>query len=288
MQLELPMLGHMTISKRQLLLASFCIVLAIGPNGASGDAPPEGPAASQPEDNWEFDVVPYVFLPAMTGSTTIKGLAVPVDTTIGDIFTETDLILSLSLNFEAWYKRRWGALFNGMWSTLKQRDNVLTTPGPVPIQSLFDVTMNMGLFEVAGLYHLGGGRIGAGGPEWDAQALLGTRIATMHVSLEFDAPLLGNRSGSQTWAYPIVGARGSVQFGPQNRWVANLRADVGGLGGSDLSWNVVGGFGYDFQVGNTRSTILLLGRALSQDYRDSDFAWDVIEYGPVLGWNFRF
>jgi hypothetical protein len=36
------------------------------------------------------------------------------------------------------------------------------------------------------------------------------------------------------------------------------------------------------------STVMLLGRALSQDYSDGDFTWDVIQYGPVLAWNFRF
>ncbi len=276
----------MTISARQIALAILTIALATAPNAASAELPPEGTE----EGNWKFDVAPYFFLPAATGSAAVRGVTVPVDTSVGDIFTENDLALTLAVRAEAWYKRRWGMAFDGQWSMLKQRDNLLTTPGPLPISTLFDMTVHSGIFEVSGLYDIGGGLMGggAGGPQWEAQVLFGTRITATYVSLRFDSAVPTDRSLKQSWAYPIAGARGAVHFGPGNRFVAKLRADIGGGAGSDFSWNVVGGFGYDIRIKKSMSTILLLGRALSQDYSDGDFAWDVIQYGPVLAWNFRF
>jgi hypothetical protein len=275
----------MTTSARQIAVAIFTIALATSPNAASAEAPPQ----DTKERNWEFDVAPYFFLPAATGSARIRGVTVPVDTSVPDIFTENDYAFTLAVRAEAWYKRRWGMAFDGQWSTLKQRDNLLVTPGPLPIMNLFDMTMHSGIFEVSGLYDIGGGLMGGdSGPQWEAQVLFGTRITTTKVSLNFLSAPPTDRSLNQTWGYPIGGARGAVHFGPGNRFVAKLRADIGGGAGSDFSWNAVGGFGYDFKIGKSMSTVMLLGRALSQDYSDGDFTWDVIQYGPVLAWNFRF
>jgi hypothetical protein len=276
----------MTISARQLALAILMIALATAANAALAEAPPEDPQ----EGNWTFDVAPYFFLPAMTGSVTVKGLTLPVDTSVPDIFTENDLALTLAVRAEAWYKHRWGMAFDGLWAMLEQRNRLLSTPGPLPLSTLYSVTMHTGIFEVAGLYDLFGGRQGggAGKPEWDVQLMFGTRITMMHTRFDFSAPSLPGRSVTQYWGYPMGGARGAVHFGPGNRIVAILRGDIGGGAGSDFSWNAVGGFGYDFQIGKAMSTVLLLGRALSQDYSDDDFTWDVIQYGPMLAWNFRF
>ena len=62
--------------------------------------------------------------------------------------------------------------------------------------------------------------------------------------------------------------------------------------GSDFTRNMIGLLGYDFHIGSMPSTVILGGRALSQDYEDgsgsSKFRWDVIQYGPVLALELKF
>jgi hypothetical protein len=51
-------------------------------------------------------------------------------------------------------------------------------------------------------------------------------------------------------------------------------------------------FGYDFHIGSLSSRVFLGARALYQDYEDGSgsqkFAWDVTQFGPVLGLALRF
>jgi hypothetical protein len=94
---------------------------------------------------------------------------------------------------------------------------------------------------------------------------------------------------TKTWADPILGARTILRFGNDNRWRWTLRGDFGGFGaGSDITWNLVGYFGYDFHIGSVSSMAVLGARGFYQDYSDGSFAWDVTQYGPLLGLALRF
>ena len=59
-------------------------------------------AEPPPEKNWSFAITPYVWLPAMTGETAIDGFRVEVDTSVSDLFTESDFIFALQAQFEVW------------------------------------------------------------------------------------------------------------------------------------------------------------------------------------------
>ncbi len=50
-------------------------------------------------------------------------------------------------------------------------------------------------------------------------------------------------------------------------------------------WDVMGGLGYSFSDGF--STVLGY-RALSVDYRNDGFVFDIIQQGPIFGAEFRF
>lgn len=86
---------------------------------------------------------------------------------------------------------------------------------------------------------------------------------------------------------PIVGSR--FGFDLTERWLVAGAADIGGVvAGSDFSWNAQGYLGYRTRVFG-QPTILALGyRALSIDYDDDDFEWDVVQHGPIIGASFRF
>jgi hypothetical protein len=118
--------------------------------------------APDAEEKWDFVVAPYIWLPAMTGDATVKGFDLSIDTDIEDIFAKTDFAFSISGVFETWYRRRWGMQLNAYWAILQQNRNLGGTPAE------FDVTANMGLFELVGLYDIGERRFGSGssGPTW--------------------------------------------------------------------------------------------------------------------------
>jgi hypothetical protein len=259
-------------------------------------APAWGGSGSEP--SWTFAITPYIWLPAMTGETTVKGRSAKVDTSIGDLFTGTDFIFALQAQLEAWYQQRFGIVFNGQWTRLDQDDNSFGPsqgppfgPGVFPIE--FDLTMNMGLFEFLGAYRVETWELGSGSwrPALTVEPLVGARLTTLNVS--FDPKGGSDLDQGKTWADPILGARTSLALGQERRWRITFRADFGGFGaGSDFTWNLMGGFGHEWRFETCQLEALLGARALYQDYREgsgtSRFEWDVTQYGPVLGLGFHF
>lgn len=238
--------------------------------------------------NWEFTVAPYIWLPAMSGKATVNGTTLPIDTTVGDLFTQNDFVFALSAQVEAWRKRRWGMIFNGMWVVLKQDDKTADAPGPLPPFS-FDLKMNSGIFEFLAAYNIGD-IVNANSPtggNWGLQPFIGARVTILKQDL--DPVMAPSVDATKRWADPILGARNIVKWGEGNRWSWTLRGDFGGFGaGSDFTWQGVGMFGYDFTMFKIPSTAMLGGRALYQDYSSDGFKWDVTQYGPVLGLGLHF
>ena len=246
-----------------------------------------GQATDAAESDWSFAITPYIWLPAMTGEAAVKGNSVDIDTTIADLFTETDFVFALSAEMEAWYRQKWGLAFNGQWTWLQQDDNLEGT------RFEFDLTNNLGLFEFLGFYSFGEQPLGssATGPTWSIQPLVGVRGTTLRAELDFKNA--ASIDQNETWADPILGSRAIVRFGKNKRWRGILRGDFGGFGlGSTFTWNAAGMLGYDFAMGSVDTTVLLGMRALSQDFADGSgsnrFKWDVIQYGPFVALAFRF
>lgn len=241
-----------------------------------------GAAEPPPEESWTFVIAPYLWLPAMSGDARVRGVPVRIDADISDIF-EADFALGIKARTEAWYKERWGLLFDGNWTTLKQKDNLNGS------LLEFDFRMNMGYFEFVGLYDFGARPFSSaqGSPTWSLQPLVGARLSVMKLEVDFDR--FGSPDATKVWADPILGLRGILRFGNENRWQWRMRCDVGGWGaGSDVTWNASGLLAYDFQVRSVAMTFGIGARALYQDFHDGDFAWDVTQYGPMLTLGFSF
>ena len=70
---------------------------------------------------------------------------------------------------------------------------------------------------------------------------------------------------------------------------ATAGAGSGGFGaGSQFTWQAVGLVGYKFHIGTVATTLFAGYRALSQDFQSSDFEWDMVVHGPLIGINFAF
>ena len=115
-------------------------------------------------------------------------------------------------------------------------------------------------------------------------ALGGVRVWHVSADLTF-VPVTGTphtASGDQSWVDGYAGAR--LRFEPAARWHLSLLGDIG-AGGSDLTWEAVGGAGYDV----SRCCALTLGyRHLDVDYETSEFVNDLYMTGPILGFSWRF
>jgi hypothetical protein len=267
--------------QRALAIAVFWVL------GVAAAPAAWGQAADDAESDWDFVIAPYIWLPAMTGDATVKGRTTEIDTTVSDLFTETDFVFALSAEMEAWYRNTWGLAVNGQWTILEQDDHLEGTP----LQ--FDLKNNLGLFEVLGFYSYGERPLGSSstGTTWSIQPLIGVRVTTIRTNLDFKNA--GSFDAAETWADPILGSRSIIRFGKDQRLSGILRGDFGGFGlGSTFTWNLVGMLGYDFAIRSVDMTALFGMRALSQDFTDGSgsdrFKWDVIQYGPLVGLAFRF
>ena len=116
-------------------------------------------------------------------------------------------------------------------------------------------------------------------------ALAGVRIMSVDNDLSFSGALLPPRSdnGGDTWADPVVGLRTILPIG--GGFVANALGDVGGGPNGDLTWQIYGGIGYDF---NESVSAYVGYRYLSMNHQDGNFKYNINQQGPIIGVGFRF
>ncbi len=90
-------------------------------------------------------------------------------------------------------------------------------------------------------------------------------------------------SGSKTWVDPFIGFRAKLRL--TNKLYLAARGDIGGFGvGSDMTWNVFGGIGYQW---NERFSTELGYRLLVTDYANGGFVYDMRTSGIYLGMSFK-
>ena len=95
------------------------------------------------------------------------------------------------------------------------------------------------------------------------------------------------KSGTVDWVDPFVGIRVRHELSPGHE--LQFLGDVGGFGaGSDFSWQLYGGYSFDFTVMHSTLYGVLGYRALAVDYSEGSTARiNGILHGPVAGLSFR-
>lgn len=112
------------------------------------------------------------------------------------------------------------------------------------------------------------------------EPMVGARLT--HLRLELEPERLRETEESETWVDPIIGTRIRADRGA--RWTLLAEGDVGGFGiGSDLTRNAQAYLGYRTSVAGVPTSLAAGYRALSWDYEDGGFKWDVIQHGPLVG-----
>jgi hypothetical protein len=116
-------------------------------------------------------------------------------------------------------------------------------------------------------------------PWGGVDGLIGARYRNLGVDL--NVPPQGV-SADRNWVDGTVGA--NVRYQPAEKWRLVAKADVG-AGGSDFSWQLYGGAGYD--LGRCCSLVAAY-RFLDVDYDKDGILYDVRLGGPTFGLTLRF
>lgn len=119
----------------------------------------------------------------------------------------------------------------------------------------------------------------------------GMRTFDIDLQLELNGPVVqGTLIRGETWVDPLVGTRGLVKLSDRASLIGQV--DIGGFGvGSDFSWNLQGGLGFDL---TKRAVLFFQYRTLNVDFESGQagtadfFKYDTNTHGPLFGLGLRF
>jgi hypothetical protein len=225
---------------------------------------------------WNYLSEIYLLFPYMNGVAGIgKSLEFPIDANPGDIFSKVQMGAMLYLEAKT---ERWAITSDLIYMNVGQD----VTPGMLIHSG--KVNIKLMEWEAAGLYRLT--------PFWEVGA--GGRLNYLQSSVNAQINVLpeGTEEASgrhhKTWCDPVIITRLTKDI--NDRWLLQLRADVGGFGvASKFAWQVQGYAGYRF----SKLFQLTAGyRIFSIDYNKGDdrnqFLFDMDLFGPVLRFGFNF
>jgi hypothetical protein len=239
-------------------------------------------ANTESEDNWQFDLSAYAWLPNIEGKLNydIPGSGDSIEMELGTILD--DLQMTGMLAFGA-RKNRWSALADVIYLDLANSKG-----SSVPLSIGSDLELDVGarlelkswVAQMAGAYDVirtDRAKLGV---------LVGVRYFSMDTDLaiQVDGPLppeLPTEQYSQKgelWD-GIVGIKG--HYG--RKWYVPYYLDLG-TGSSEFTWQAMTGFGYRWHWGS----VFLVYRYMSFDEGDSGFLRDLSFGGPAVGVSFRF
>lgn len=226
------------------------------------------------ENGWNFKIAPYIWMAGLKGEVgAFPGLPpISVDFTFSRILRDLNGVLMLA-----------GEVRNGPLSLagdvmyVKLSTDV-TTPGPLFARARVDCRYLVGTVSCG--YSL------VDNDCLSLDALLGGRIWSIDTQLLLPAGLLPKRffSNKKRWMDPMVGLRWSIDL--KSGFSFQGRGIIGGFDvSSKLFWDIYGGVVYSC---DEHFQFLLGYRYLSVDFKDTDFLFDVRQYGPIMGFIFSF
>lgn len=242
--------------------------------------PPAAPAPAQ--DGWVFSLSPYLWGAGLQGDVGLFGQQpVDVDMSFGDIFG--DLRFGGMMVAEA-HNGTWGIFADLIYVDVEAEQTVTRTIAGVPAALSASVETSSLTATIMGEYRV------VSQPSGTLDLMAGARIWSVDNDIAISltaggAPIAGlSGSDGSTWVDPMLGIRG--RFDMTRSWYLTGWGMVGGFGaGSDITWDVLGGVGY--QWNDWLSTVVGY-RALGVDYEDDGFVYDVVQHGPAVGVVFRF
>ncbi|TCT02198.1 hypothetical protein [Aquabacter spiritensis] len=269
---------HLAATLRVIWAGAACAaVLATCATAADLDPPATqfAPAGRSDRDAPVFFGTFYLWASGLSGTTsTLPPLpAANVDLSFGDVLKNFDGGLMGAVEMRA---GRWSVIGDVMFTQVSPGT---TMPGPFAA----DVSVRSRSLTVQGdvLYRL------YASETFDIDAGAGLRFWNLDNRLTIGpglAPAGIAHDVSQSWLDPILAGRVSARLG--GPWSVVLLGDVGGFDlGARLTWQVIGTVNYQW---NENLALRAGYRALSVDYQNGDFLYDVLMQGPILGATYRF
>ncbi|NRB19932.1 MAG: hypothetical protein HRU33_20890 [Rhodobacteraceae bacterium] len=224
------------------------------------------------QEDWAFVITPYLLAPSIDGTTAIGRVGGDISIDPGDIWDNFET--GGMLRFEGRHQSGFGFALD--YSVMNLGNGATSPIGEVRAD------YEQSVLEAVATYRMEGTEnqidLYAGLRYWD----IDTQVNVL------TGPATGQINSGASWTDPIVGLRWQRRLSP--KWRVLMQGDVGG-GGSDFTWNAMGGFAYD-RWQNT--SVFMMYRALGVDYEEgtrgtaSFFEYDTVTQGLLAGVGFRF
>ncbi len=292
-------------------LKSASLVFALSLVAWQPVAAAEPPAAPDPEP-WRFNLASYGWAVGVTGNVATRGQTIDVNASAIDLIQKSDSLIGFMGYFEA-DKGPIGFYTDLVFAKLGFGTGQTNYRNPLPGLSIATTTstaLTYSLFiaEVGGVYEIARWPGASEGAATSLDGVLGFRYWNNSIDANFSAS--GNvnvaaygfdrsfglnvaRAGGVQWVDPLVGLRLRHGFTPRQQIV--VRGDIGGFGlGSQLTWQAVAVYSYEWQFTGYQVAALLGFRALGVNYSSPSGAGinavgiNEILYGPIIGVSFRF
>jgi hypothetical protein len=279
------------MSRKTSVVGIGLALLAIASPGLADDQKPPG---------WQFEVMPYAWLPGTAGTVQVKERTANTDLTVSDL-------LSLVGHGDAFaFGTYFGARYGRYSAFVDPFGGFLDIPGNQTISTRLGRLQSSGtaklrpvILDVAIGYELGHWSLPHRKRPLSLEAFLGARYTYLGAELEASAAFAGaggvvelqgaGRSVSNDFniAAPIVGVRSEVPLlGPL---CFNFRGDVGGT--TTLTWELIGELRYwlPWEPGVAQTYLDAGYRAVfvKQDFSGGNSV-DLMFRGPILGLGFAF
>jgi hypothetical protein len=228
--------------RSRVVLAAVALVVVASTTFAADEEPAPG---------WQFEFVPYAWIPGTFGTVAVKGRTAHVDSTLGDVLTllwHGDAF-TVGGYFAARYDR-W-SFFTDAYGGFLDENVDETRPTRFPKVQLHvgaTLKLNPVFADFAFGYELGRWPM----PERQRPISLGVYLGTryLHLGQELDASVSVNSLGRSASASavvnsadPIIGIRWEVPL--LDSLSLDFRGDIGGLPSSSrFTWNIVGDVRY--------------------------------------------
>ncbi len=227
-------------------------------------------SAQTSDDTWRWSITPYLW-----GSDVTTDVRFPAGQEIGaeagfdDIMDKLDI--GALLHAEG-HRGKWGMFVDGTYLSLSDDGS----RGPIATEAEIDI----GIYELAGVYTPGGaaGRF---------SVFAGARLLELDLDLTFSGgfPSSPNsRSADKSYTDFMIGGRYLHPF--NDRWLLNLRGDVGG-GDTESSWNATALLGWRFGA-DLDNAVLFGWRHMELEIENEGIETDLTMDGPIAGVLFGF
>jgi hypothetical protein len=221
----------------------------------------------EPESDWTFAVAPYFWAAGLDGTVGQFGLPnVDVNAKFSDILENLDFA---AMGVAEAHNGTIGVFSDFMYVKVSADKGL--SAGPLNVN--IDLSSETLSFLLAGELRLVDADAGS------LDFLAGARLWSVDTDVDISGVINISGSDGDTWIDPIVGFKGRANLSPD--FYLTGWGMIGGFGiSSDLTWDVLGGVGYSV----SDSISLVAGyRAISVDYHEDNFKFDIIEHGPILG-----